>query len=819
MRNTTFNRIVWFLIVLVFVFLTLKANITVALLCLSISLGVISISMLLNKYRVVLSRQLFGTALLTSCLSAAILGGIEYFAGSILVSLILWGIFWLIFRQQRPPVKVRSVVSRQADLPSVQFSKKQPKPYFAGKGSHLDVGGYLLQDPMIYVVDSREYGDFDASLLCLKRTISPPRKDQAQTLPYWPRLSDCEPHQVAHYLHWLQDGRNDPNIELGYVFIYFYGLERRALVDRKDILEIGNEVLRLLKIYGSTRSFRQYATGMFIHLIMLGLLRPTEKIMDALLQFQQGYVSDTLREMILGVLANHNQVLPAKWAIHFARQDERSRRSVVVDRAEEEFGKLFQTRYDSQLKGKMVPQKGSGLQKIRYQAASPSLGRGNDLVSDAEWTKIIGWKGQFAPVVQLYNDCIEELRSYTRKVSSQEPSIAFEYLPPDLQKELKHPQQAQWDHLLEAYSGKSRVCLLPVGKVASIRGLECKQRLPLGQAKSLAQFVESLGSSMEPDPRYTQKTLQWEESVSILHLPDKPYQPQGPGYQLTGFLLPLALEVSEAEGEMDEAERRVINDFFQERFMLSRNDCLRLDALIEVIRQNGISLAGIKKKITTLFNETQRKAIGRFLVMIAGAVNGICTKELKSLEKAIGYLSLEKEVLSGLIQELGYSIPEESRLVVKGKTETGAEIIPPRQVVLDLDKIRQIHQESIEASRMLLDAMSAKSEGTSIFSSSVEHSDGNGQTLVMNNENGNSIATMLISRNVKPFYTELITKTEWPRSDLYSLAQKHNVTVSAAIEEINGWSDETLGDFLVEEGDTTVIRRELLAQMGDNYGN
>ena len=107
--------------------------------------------------------------------------------------------------------------------------------------------------------------------------------------------------------------------------------------------------------------------------------------------------------------------------------------------------------------------------------------------------------------------------------------------------------------------------------------------------------------------------------------------------------------------------------------MLSRNDCLRLDALIEVIRQNGISLAGIKKKITTLFNETQRKAIGRFLVMIAGAVNGICAKELKSLEKAIGYLSLEKEVLPGLIKELGYSIPEESQLVVKGKTETGGE--------------------------------------------------------------------------------------------------------------------------------------------------
>ena len=61
----------------------------VALLCLSVSLGIISVSMLLNKYRVLLSRQLFGAALLTSCLSTAIIGGVEYFGGSILVSLIL----------------------------------------------------------------------------------------------------------------------------------------------------------------------------------------------------------------------------------------------------------------------------------------------------------------------------------------------------------------------------------------------------------------------------------------------------------------------------------------------------------------------------------------------------------------------------------------------------------------------------------------------------------------------------------------------------------------------------------------------------------
>ncbi len=33
---------------------------------------------------------------------------------------------------------------------------------------------------------------------------------------------------------------------------------------------------------------------------------------------------------------------------------------------------------------------------------------------------------------------------------------------------------------------------------------------------------------------------------------------------------------------------------------------------------------------------------------------------------------------------------------------------------------------------------------------------------------------------------------------------------AAALEEINTWSDEHLGDFLIEDGDAYGIRRELL---------
>jgi len=38
-------------------------------------------------------------------------------------------------------------------------------------------------------------------------------------------------HARRQGLRWLVDGRQDPNCYIGYVFLYFYGLERRLLVD------------------------------------------------------------------------------------------------------------------------------------------------------------------------------------------------------------------------------------------------------------------------------------------------------------------------------------------------------------------------------------------------------------------------------------------------------------------------------------------------------------------------------------------------------------------------------------------------------------
>ena len=73
-------------------------------------------------------------------------------------------------------------------------------------------------------------------------------------MSYWPSYSDIDPGCRATYLEWLANGRRDPDIDIGYVFLFFYGLERRVFFDaqhsstaRSEIPKLLNEVEELLR--------------------------------------------------------------------------------------------------------------------------------------------------------------------------------------------------------------------------------------------------------------------------------------------------------------------------------------------------------------------------------------------------------------------------------------------------------------------------------------------------------------------------------------------------------------------------------------------
>ena len=82
-----------------------------------------------------------------------------------------------------------------------------------------------------------------------------------ESMSYWPSYARIGPRARTTYLDWLASGRSDKRYSVGYVFLYFYGLERRFFVDRPDEGEkelLIAEVERLLGVYGDNRSVKGY---------------------------------------------------------------------------------------------------------------------------------------------------------------------------------------------------------------------------------------------------------------------------------------------------------------------------------------------------------------------------------------------------------------------------------------------------------------------------------------------------------------------------------------------------------------------------------
>ena len=81
----------------------------------------------------------------------------------------------------------------------------------------------------------REFGGVEPALIDPKLPVDWDDPDvDGDLMSYWPSYSSIEPSSRAAYLEWLSTGRSDPNAYIGYVFLFFYGIERRLLQDAQD---------------------------------------------------------------------------------------------------------------------------------------------------------------------------------------------------------------------------------------------------------------------------------------------------------------------------------------------------------------------------------------------------------------------------------------------------------------------------------------------------------------------------------------------------------------------------------------------------------
>ncbi len=689
------------------------------------------------------------------------------------------------------------------------------KPNWLGYGDVLQVKGFEITHPMTYL-SSAGGSAIDPSEI--DRSLPVARVLEAEDLSYWPWYARMNPAQRYLYLDWLSSDRAKLPPGDGYLFTYYYGLERRALVDDADHKTVFKEVQRLRQVYekyGPKRGRNSFMNYSSAFLWFLAAYKPDEikaKRIHRLAELTRVWNEEKLAAA-LAWCVSRTQPLPSWLAFAVAEQSPLSQRSVVTKRVGDEFRVLFAKRYQEQFGEGLQLRTSKRERHISYGPASAVIDHASLAVPNA-----LGIPSQFKKFSAIWNGCIDDLRklsSVTKgKTDAALTAQAWEAMPPELRRSVEHPNNNAVCDLIAASADEDGHVFVRAGELAGAMQIEGRDRFTMGQSRAVAATVEHIGFALEPDPRLTGKGYKADTLIAAF---PQAYEGE-PDYKRYGgaaCMMRLGLAVAEADGHVDEEELHRVRDQIEDGFELNDHERRRLEALQTLLIKSGSDIAGLGKRLQKVVNESGRRSVGKLLVGVA-ARDGVITKgELRALRKCYRSLGLTSEALDATLQELTPDLAEAPVTVTPGRPRAAGEPIPrtraaDAEIKLDREAIARIMHETRDVSALLAKAMDIPTEVQPDVSVAVADppADEVDATLspipAIDSLNRSAASGQLPPARFAAFYAELIAKRRWSRQDAAQLARRHGHMLSGVIESINEWAFDEFGAQLVYDGEDDV---------------
>ena len=695
-------------------------------------------------------------------------------------------------------------------------------------------GGIWVQDvhidsPMAYFINtaagarSDEPAAVDIALRVDKRAYIPTSRE----LPYWPRYDQITPGQRGIYLEWLAEGRTRLPPELGYTFLFIYGLERRALVDERDIDLVFDEIVRIREMYAASgqsvsRSLDSY-TSSFLWFLVAAL--PQRIDLERVQRLASGcslLTEDNLMA-VLSWFAICQQPL-ADWAAFLvAGSLPLSQRSIVASRVNEEFRLLYTRRYTQQF-GKGFQLQASKRKKVySYRPSSAALP-----AIQVSAAQPLGVPRELQPLSDIWNDCIRDLRKLSllaaKQTTEELTPTVWEAMPAELRKGIDHPHTDGLYRLVNQNTDGTRDAVITATQAAGVLGLPSPEKLTLGQSRKICETAEYTGYCFEPDARVTGKAYRLDEPLAVF-IRTTDLQPEPARYNAAVCMFKIGMMIAVADGHASEDEISVLLHRVETVFHLNENEMRRLEALRWLLTSKGVETGSIRKIARTLTHE-QRQAVGKLCLVVVAADGVVTPEEQKAVRSVYADLGFSRYEVDQALQSIGVGEPQEPVTVQQAQeaTESGERIpsppsekikVPPRTgLQLNREAIAAIMKDTQEVAVMLAEAMNVEtreeSDGTSL-SVTTEQVVVVEQTATAVLEPPAGLQAELPTRYAA-FYQELIGRDCWDRKEADVLARQHRIMLAGAIDALNEWAAERYGGQLFyEDGDNIVIEKSLLS--------
>ncbi len=654
---------------------------------------------------------------------------------------------------------------------------------------------------MIYVGTPprlNDYGYRDKCRAYIDPSLNVARKGadtRGHQLPYWPGYSEISAASRLAYLDWLASGRSDTSYDLGYMFLYFYGLERRFFVDhptneeKKEILE---EVKRLKVLYPSNGSAQRYL-GEFIQVaeVTLGGVESLEPVFD-----YRGWELPLSLRLAIGIKLENGEQLSANWVLSwFMCHPERQLRTPAT-RCGKEFKALFEIRFDGRFPDGLKVRKPRKTLQTSYRAASsefevtvePKIG--GSLVPD-----ISGVRKPVEIAQEIADGAMEDLDKLSRYLGKNEDgrgSIEAQALLP---RELwdRFPSEELED--LKSWAADIVSSGGPVPTIDVIERLEGARPDKIGKRNltGAADALARVGYGVAPDPRFALRSPKIDEPVVLFELdaPIEQLEDVSEEYRATLFEIALGSFVVHADGQVTESERQSLRAKAMDAKALSDQERRRLNANLEWMLAVPPDMTLLRRKLKDAGEDAQ-SAIRASLVMAAHADGIIQSEEVAAIEKVYNALGLDPAlVYSDLHSGNIGDGPVRVRAAVSARKGESIPVEETRSTPrLDAARIAEIQSDTARVSTVLGEIFDESTDTTN--EASIRHSHLPG----------------LDDRHAI-LVEQLVQEDHWTEDALEELCKASGLLASGAIETINEWAFEHYDEALLEEYDGYDVSSEV----------
>ncbi len=621
---------------------------------------------------------------------------------------------------------------------------------------------------------------------------------------YWLSYSDISAASRTAYLQWLAGGRADPHAGIGYVRLFFYGLERRVYEFVKgsgssadEVLAVAHEVTRLLDVYGSRGN--AFASGAHELLDLIALVEPRARSIR-MRPAAIGYFRFPLRLRIaLGERAAAGQPIPARLAWSWLRAMHSP--STPARRCAREFELLFHIRYAKQFGEGLIVKPNRSFIELTYSPASPGLDALT--VKPRELPDVAQLNRPLNKLIALSDECSGALSPFSRFVlkRGRDSLAAFALLPDELVEGTHSADANAIADLIRSRIDSHGHAHVVADEVLHYIRIAKPEKIAKSEAVLLAQALEKLGYGIEPDVRLGGPAFELgAPAVVFRRLPDCP-STVAEEYATATLCMRLGAIVSASDDEVSELERILLRQHIADTLQLSAGERQRLAAHLAWLLDARPGTSGLRKYLAAL-TMNDRHHLGQLVITVATTDGRVDPREMKMLEKLYDLIGLDT---ADLYADIHAALATGDEPIAVDAPPAGARgfAIPARPAPaattasgIDMERVRLKIAETHQVATLLSGIFTDEEPPVAVAPATVET---------------NTIGTLDAAHS--ELLRRLAQRESWARDEVERLADELALLPDGALETINDFAYATADEPLWEDDDPVAINSRVAMEL------